>query len=252
MRVANLASGPLGGEVPFLRALIVFTVTGDTSKWRAAYAACRCAPDLAAGIVDPDFIEYHFELQRFEHRYEEFLSLLDHVVPASLPATGDLYSNFGPVGEQPVAVYRGWTHLLLGDRAAAAKDGRVVLDFLARQKETERNRFFRRLLAAQGYTFTGEHKRANEAARASLELAPRARNAITWVGVAALAARIHAWSGGEEEAVTLLEQLATATPGLPPGLLARDPLYSVPLARSQRYLALVSRLEAQIRDIRLQ
>ena len=32
----------------------------------------------------------------------------------------------------------------------------------------------------------------------------------------------------------LLEQLATETPGLAPGLVARDPLYSGPLADNQR------------------
>jgi hypothetical protein len=81
---------------------------------------------------------------------------------------------------------------------------------------------------------------------------PRARNAITWLSVATVAAQVHAWSGGPDEAVTLLEELATATPGLAPGLIVRDPLYNVPLGHNQRFMALVSRLESQIREIKLQ
>jgi TolB-like protein/DNA-binding winged helix-turn-helix (wHTH) protein/Tfp pilus assembly protein PilF len=252
LRVADLASGPMPVWAPFMRAVGVFYTTGDTSKWQAALDACPCKPDLTARIVDPNVIVDQFDLLRFEHRYPELLSVLDHVALASVPAADNVYFIVGAVGEQPVALYQGWTHLLLGDRAAASKDGRAVLNFVARNKETPRNRFYRRLLAAEGYTFTGERKRAAEAARASVELAPRAHNAITWLSVAAVAARVHAWSGGEDEAVTLLEELATATPGLAPGLFGPDPLYSVPLGHNQRFLALVARLESQIREIKLQ
>jgi TolB-like protein/DNA-binding winged helix-turn-helix (wHTH) protein len=252
LRVANLASGPMPNDAPFMRAFIVFYTTGDTSKWHAALDACHCAPDPAAPINYWWLLVKNFDLLRVEHRYAELLSVLDHVTPASLPITNDVYYNFGSVGEEPVAVYRGWTHLLLGNRAAAAKDGRAVLDFVARNQETDRNRFFRRLLAAQGYAFTGEYERAAEAARTSVELAPRARLAIRWMSVAAVAARVHAWSGNQDEAVTLLEELATATPGLPPGLFGPDPLYSVPLRQNRRFMALVARQESQIRETKLQ
>jgi len=252
LRVADLARGPMPILAPFLRALTVFYASGDISQWRAAIDACHCAPDPTAPIADWDVIVDHFDLLRFEHRYLEFLKLLDHVAPASLPITNSVYFIFGTVGEEPVAVYRGWTHLLLGDRAAAAKDGRVVLDFVAHNQETDRNRAFRRLLAAEGYTFTGEYERAAEAARASVELAPRGRNAIAWMSVAAVAARVHAWSGNQDDAVTLLEELATATTGLPPGLFGPDPLYSVPLGRNPRFMALVARQESQTRETKLQ
>jgi TolB-like protein/DNA-binding winged helix-turn-helix (wHTH) protein len=250
LRVADLAKGPMPKFASFMHAISVFYQTGDTSAWRAAIDACHCQPDPI--VVDPHSIADLFDLLRFEHRYAEFRNALDHFATAAVPVSGDLDFNLNSVGEQPVAVYRGWIHLLMGDRAAAAKDGKVVLDFVARNTETDRNRFFRRLLAAQGYTFTGEHERAVEAARASVELAPRARNAIRWMSVAAVAARVHAWSGGEEEAVTLLEDLATATPGLAPGFEARDPLFSVPLGQNQRFAALVARLESQIREFKLE
>jgi len=72
------------------------------------------------------------------------------------------------------------------------------------------------------------------------------------MSVAAVAARVHAWSGNQDDAVTLLEELATATPGLPPGLFGPDPLYSVPLGRNPRFMALVARQESQTRETKLQ
>jgi hypothetical protein len=44
----------------------------------------------------------------------------------------------------------------------------------------------------------------------------------------------------------LLEKLATGYPGVGPAVIARDPLYSQPLAGNARWQALQKRLEADI------
>ena len=75
---------------------------------------------------------------------------------------------------------------------------------------------------------------------------PRADDAVTWIGVALMSARIDAWAGAAAQADDLLRQLATLAPGLPPAEIARDPLLAVPLARDPDYQALSRSLEAQM------
>jgi hypothetical protein len=61
-----------------------------------------------------------------------------------------------------------------------------------------------------------------------------------------LAAQVLAWAGAEEEAVTLLETVATSSPGIAPGQIVGDPTVRVPLAGNARYQALRAKLEAQM------
>lgn len=53
------------------------------------------------------------------------------------------------------------------------------------------------------------------------------------------------------EAMNLVEELLAATPGPGPAHIARDPFLTVPLAKNERYRALVERLEAQMRSTKL-
>jgi hypothetical protein len=53
------------------------------------------------------------------------------------------------------------------------------------------------------------------------------------------------------QATDLLKELATVTPGLPPGVIARDPLFTVPLAQDADYRALSRSLESQIAALSL-
>lgn len=140
---------------------------------------------------------------------------------------------------------------MLGDSAAAATQGRAVLEFVADQKETARNAWFLRLLKAHGHTFLAQREPAVAAAREALKLMPPTRDALSWLPTAAGAAGAFAWSRAEDEAVAVLEQLAAAKPGVSPAYLTRDPLYLVPLAKNARYRALAERLEAQIRSAEL-
>ncbi len=59
---------------------------------------------------------------------------------------------------------------------------------------------------------------------------------------------IFAWAGEENDAVALLERLATEFPSAGPAEITRDPLYSTPLANSLRYQALAKKLEAEIAE----
>src|SRR3974390_1228529 len=125
----------------------------------------------------------------------------------------ELYDmNFGsPPGGPGMG---GWSALLQGDTARAARVGQILLAYVKSQQATPRTAFFLHRLEAEGHVFAGQPAAAVEAARASLELVPREKDAVSWVGVATIAARVYAWGGARDEAVTLLEQLATATPGL--------------------------------------
>jgi hypothetical protein len=69
---------------------------------------------------------------------------------------------------------------------------------------------------------------------------------VSWIGIATMTARVYAWAGARDQAVRLLGQLATATPGLPPSYITRDPLIVVPLAREPQYQALVGRVQGQM------
>lgn len=77
----------------------------------------------------------------------------------------------------------------------------------------------------------------------SLVLRPRSRDALSWRELALRAARVLAWAGEKDEAVDLLEGLATVDNGLGPAEITRVPLYDVPLAGNPRYQALKAKLE---------
>ena len=66
-----------------------------------------------------------------------------------------------------------------------------------------------------------------------------------------MAAQVYAWCGAQDEAASLLEELAAAMPALAPGAIVQDPVYAVPLAHNPRYGALVARLNAQMRATQL-
>jgi TolB-like protein len=238
---------PDDATLQLVRAQIIFAFTGRADEWRTAL-------DRAGQTTSPaTLLDQHFALLRIEHRYAELQRLLDGISAASIRViSGPTGGAFFSVGPRPTAEYRGWTALFLKDSTTAAAHGRTVLEFVAHQKETKTNAWFLQLLRAEGLTFLGQRKRAIAAAHKTLDLMPPARDAQSWVSAAQAAAGIYAWSGAHAEAVALLEELFTARAGLgAPALIARDPLYAVPLAQNPRYQALASRVEEQMRATRL-
>jgi hypothetical protein len=54
------------------------------------------------------------------------------------------------------------------------------------------------------------------------------------------------WAGQPEEAISLLEDISTATPGVSPGNITREPLFVTALGEHPRFKALTARLEARM------
>ena len=87
-----------------------------------------------------------------------------------------------------------------------------------------------RLRVAEGQLFAGDNAKAATAAREGVALIPRSSNALQWLYAMNMATGVLAWAGQEDEAATMLEQLADAIPGVSPAMIARDPIYTVALA----------------------
>jgi TolB-like protein len=235
LHVADLASA----EFPEFRSwrnyvIWAHTATGPPTATPIAVPVAEITANVDVRAVD----EFLFPL-RIEHRYREMLDYLGRAQSRTI--RGWLTS-----GHYHVAALRGWAHLLLGDHAAAAQDGREVLDFVTHSEETQWNRAGLTILTAEGYTFTGDKTRAITAAAKALRLSQSLYDRQT---VPQLAASVYAWSGAADDAASLLEKLSTQIPmvlELGPATIARDPLYTVPLANNARYKALQARLEAQM------
>jgi hypothetical protein len=229
------------------RGYILLDFAGRTEELRTFLE--RYAPADDPGLLSDSLVDY-FLLLRFEHRYTQLRAQIDRERAASKRYLTGI--EFGPVGQTPTAFFRGWTDLLLGDRAGASKDGRAVLRFVERQTRTEWNGAHLEVLAAAGHAFAGECERARSAGKNALALIPRADNAVVWNRTAMTVAWVDAWCGGQDDAVALVRQLAAGRPGIGPAQITRDPLLTVPLDHSPAYRALADQLELAMRATRLQ
>jgi len=70
---------------------------------------------------------------------------------------------------------------------------------------------------------------------------PISRDALTGAQVAYGAAVVYSWSGAQDDAVDVLEELVGG-----PAWITRDPLFAIPLAGNARYQELAARFEAQM------
>jgi hypothetical protein len=147
---------------------------------------------------------------------------------------------------------RGWTDLLLADRAAAVRNGRAVLQFVQRQARTNWNAVYLDSLTAAGYLFTGDCARARAASKSSMRGVSREDNAVIWSTTARSAALVGAWCGDAEDTIALLQQLSQGRPGIGPAAIARDPLFTMPLGQVPAYQALTGQLERTIRETKLE
>ncbi|MET0378767.1 MAG: winged helix-turn-helix domain-containing protein [Spongiibacteraceae bacterium] len=187
-----------------------------------------------------------FNLLRRQKRYKEAIELIErspltrvrHNQTSALPIPG--------IGSQPVAELRGWAEMLSGDRKAAARDGRAVLEFVQKEPVTKWNGWYLRFLEAEGQLFEGRNAEAIANARSALSMVPPNIKSSRETYARATAAAILAWAGMGDEAVELLEGLSKGYPGVGPAEITREPLYSVPLAKNARYMALEKKLEAEI------
>jgi hypothetical protein len=185
-------------------------------------------------------------LLRIEGRYGEIRELLDRVQVESVRVAG-ITGTMPGLGRSPVAELRAANDLLLGDRASAARNGREVLEFVARTPATKWNAWYLRMLAAEGHLFAGDAAQAAHVTRDALTLPPAVLSNVHAQRYREfLAAITLAWAGESDEAVALLEKMVVTAPRLPPVIIARDPLFTVPLQNHARYRALQQNLEAEI------
>jgi TolB-like protein len=240
LRVADLDSVEFP-ETSLWRDYIVWAHTGVGSP--TAVPLESPVADITANVDIRSVSAFLFPL-RLQGRYREMIDYLARAKASTVRGQTTL-------GLHPVAELRGWAHLLLGDRAAAAQDGREVLDFVAHTDETKWNQAVLSLLTAEGNTFAGDKPRAVTAAGKALRLSGWFEEAF----VPPRAALVYAWSGDADDAAALLEKLSTQVPmvlDLPSATIARDPLYTVPLAGNARYKALQTKLEAQMAATKLE
>jgi TolB-like protein len=241
LRIAHLASA----EFPLFRKWRTYIIWAHTGTGPPILTPLADPVAEITANVDAYSVEAFLFPLRIEHRYREMVDYIGHAETKTI-------RGHQTSGRYPVAALRGWTHLLLGDQAAAARDGREVLDFVAHSEETQWNRVVLTILTAQGHTFRGERTLAIAAAGKALQLS---QSLFERQMVPPLAASVYAWSGAADDAASLLEKLSVQTPmtlELPPATIARDPLYTVPLAGSARYQALRAKLEAQMAATKLE
>jgi TolB-like protein/DNA-binding winged helix-turn-helix (wHTH) protein len=243
LRVSDLLRERMPGfPLAAVRAEIIFDFTGKTDEYRA----------MVANISDPAAsLKLRFNLLCYERRFAELKPMLDGVRLESTRLLGLNGGSAYGAGLIPVASYRGWADLLVGDPVSAAMEGQAELDFVARQPEADWNRWYLRLLTAEGNLFTGQKERAIASAREGISLMPRSRDAVTWRQAALLTAQILGWAGAGDEAVALLTELSGANPGVGPALITRDPLIADSLAQNPNFQSLSRELEAKMRDVRL-
>lgn len=200
-----------------------------------------------SGLIDPGSqLMARVNRLRLRNRLADSIAVLertdlkvmrqDSFSPVTIPA----------IGRKPVAELHGWAMLLAGDRTAAARDGKIMQDFVSQEKVTRWNVWFMRFLAAEADLFCGNKTKALAEVRTALAMTPRNLNIAIDRYAPAAAALILAWAGAQDEAVGLLAGLSSGFPGVGPAEITRDPLYRVPLVNNPRYKALEQKLELEI------
>jgi TolB-like protein/DNA-binding winged helix-turn-helix (wHTH) protein/Flp pilus assembly protein TadD len=251
LRVVQLLETQYPDLYRWYRCRTLLDFAGRTQDFREAMEQWSTGRTPAQWAAFAPGMRDWFDLLRYEHRYRELDQLVQRVPPGIFSTEYiEVYDrNLGkaPAGQE----MGGWTALLLGDASRAARAGESLLAYVKSQTATPRIAFFLHRLEAEGHVFAAQPAAAIHSASASLQLVPREKDAVAWVGVAMITARVYAWAGAKDQAVALLEQLATATPGLPPAYIARDPLLVMPLATDPQYQALAGRLEAQMTALSL-
>ena len=200
------------------------------------------------GLSAGQMFAEHLRVLRLQHRYEDILQLLSRQTGPMLSATESFECSTMGARPPAVAMVRGWTRLLQGNREAARADGREALRRLGPDAPAD---WDWQLRAAESHLLAGDLEKAVAAAREGMVLMPRSRFALGGAYAAFRAAAVLAWAGRQDEAITLLEELGSATPGVSPGNISREPVFVNALREHPRFKALSERLEARMAATRL-
>lgn len=242
----DIANHGLSGlpALQVLREQIHFSHTGDmapllgqVSRW--GYGA---GFSQDAGVDPAEAMRREADLLRLQGKFRELQDLLQRS-PASV-----IRSRQVGAGHEPLARLRGWADLLAGDHGSAVAQGRQILDFLGETTETRWNRWNRALLLAEAHLFTGNRGLA----LATLHTLDGGSG--TCIGACAIDMRmtraaVLAWSDARDEAVRELESLANGHPSPGPALMAREPLFTIPLRDHTGFQQLLDRLERQMSEV---
>lgn len=220
--------------------LRLFGFTGQVERYAREVEQVEATGEAEARLAA------RFDLLVYSSRLNELAALVEQSGLTMLPQGSRGGFTIPAIGRKPVAELHGWAKMLENDTAAAARDGRVLLDFVAREPVTKWNAWYLRMLAAEGALFAGDKPGAAQEARRALAMAPEKVHPGIERYSRLLAARVLAWAGRGNEAVGILERLSTEFPMVAPADITRDPLYALPLAGNARYQLLERKLEAEI------
>ncbi len=237
LRVAMRFDEQFPGRID--RGALQFEYTGSTARWRQ-----EMEPQDPAGSPST-LLSSQFELLRYEQRLSELKPLLSSFEANEFRQFSPYRSVISTV-VKPVAELNGWERLMAGDRAAAAREGMLVLEYVKQRPQRKWNAWATHLLTAEGALFVGDHARAQAETRAALTAMGEAPDFTVGAYARLMAARVFAWSGSGDEAVDLLVRLTTRHPGIGPAAITRDPLISMPLAEHAGYRQLAQQLEGEI------
>jgi TolB-like protein/DNA-binding winged helix-turn-helix (wHTH) protein len=216
----------------------VFGFTGSTARWWEEVARLRAGGDPNATLSS------EFDLLRYEGRFPELRARLA-AAPAEFAQHGASGSSVG-ASAKPVAELVGWERLLAGDAPAAARAGQRLATFVERLPRSAGSEWWRRLLGAESALLLGEKTRAAAEARAAMRVAGETSPFPVSLHVRLMAARVLAWAGEDDEAVTLLDALAHGYPGVGPATIARDPFFGTRLSANPRWQRLEQALNAEL------
>jgi TolB-like protein len=236
LRVADLAPTP---EIrAALRLGVGVEFAGNLAPYEAL-AASKAAPSL-------DLVQ----ALTYTRRFAEARQVIDSM-PQKTTNEGGWGWPVSRVGPSPIADQRGWLDMLMGDAAAARRDGEVLARFLDSEPETRWNKWFRKLLRADAQLFSGGAKAAIATVDEALAMTRAGPDVSDQTNAFVWATQIRAWGGAQDEAVARLETLSRTIPGLPPGEFIL-PLWSVPLAKNAGYIRLRARLDPLMKTARFE
>jgi TolB-like protein len=232
------------------RATVLFYGGGNLEPRKASFAPTLTEPWRTAQDLQDNISNAFFELF-LEHRFKDLRTLIDQV-----PQVEDWNCRYIDwtvyrIGLTPVADTRGWADLLLGDREATRHDGQRILDYLQRHPDTKWSRWFHLMLRADAQLFLGDGRAANRTAAEAVALTRLTPDVSDQMNAYVWSTHILAWTDAKQDAVKRLVELSTSVPGLWPGEITGNPIFSMPLAQLDGYKELSERLSAQMRGLQL-
>ncbi|HEX7237182.1 MAG TPA: winged helix-turn-helix domain-containing protein, partial [Gammaproteobacteria bacterium] len=202
------------------RGVAAFDYGGLLFAFTGATAQLRSDVERMSSTIDADTrLAATYDLLRYERRYSDLVDLIrssaDAPGVAIIRPRAFREPQVPGIGSKPLAELHGWAMLLSGDPAGAERDGHTLLRYAADEHDTDKtsDRYLK-ILTAEGALFSGDSAAAIAGARAALPMfAPRGTPRRF---AASQLAKVFAWAGAEDEAVALLEEIATEYPALGP------------------------------------